>query len=238
MRYPMGFFEISLHFARKVAELGALPFDEALLRYTNLYIRFGLGRAFDPTHPVWQAYLRGLRQANDPLAWTYHFYLAQPEVATPPAASFGCFSYARLEDDKIRLHFHNNEFPEYSPLSKARIGLRLAELTALFAHIKRTEAFPSKVIGASWLYHLDAYRRLFPPNYLATVQESRGLFAFMPLWGQFINHRGGMKEDAVHQFLTHLKQQQSLDTLDSCFPYSVLRLSSAIEEFYHFFGIR
>lgn len=238
MRYPMGFFEISLHFAKKVAELGALPFNDALLRYTNLYIRFGLGRAFDPTHPVWQAYLHGLRKANDPLVWTYHFYLAQPEVTTSPVSSFGCFSYARLEDDKIRLHFHNNEAPEYSPLSKARMEQRLAELTALFTHIKCTEAAPTTVIGASWLYHLDAYRRLFPPNYLATAHESRALFAYMPLWGQFINYRGGMKEDTVHQFLTRLEQQQSLATLDDCFPYSVLRLSSGIEEFYAFFGIR
>jgi len=32
-----------------------------LLDYTNLYVRFGLGRDFDPAHPVWREYLSGLR---------------------------------------------------------------------------------------------------------------------------------------------------------------------------------
>ena len=33
-----------------------------MFEYTNFYIRFGLGRDFDPTHPGWQEYLTGLRE--------------------------------------------------------------------------------------------------------------------------------------------------------------------------------
>jgi hypothetical protein len=43
MPYPRRFFEINLRFAQKVAEVAEPPLDSALLHYTNLYIRFGLG---------------------------------------------------------------------------------------------------------------------------------------------------------------------------------------------------
>jgi hypothetical protein len=75
-------------------------------------------------------------------------------------ATFGCFSYARSSGDRIRLHFQNAETDGHSPLGIERLDRRLADLAALFEHIKRTLRQPLQVVGASWLYNLDAYRRL------------------------------------------------------------------------------
>src|SRR5262245_2631574 len=110
-----------------------MPLSRALFEYTNFYIRFGLGRDFDPDHPGWQAYLTGLRDEVDGPAWTSRYYRSQHATGSPPvAATFGCFSYARLDDHRIRLHFRNAEGDGRSPLALERKSQRLAELAALF----------------------------------------------------------------------------------------------------------
>ena len=85
-------------------------------------------------------------------------------------ATFGCFSYSRLSGDRIRLHFENADTDGHSSLAIERRGQRLADLTGLFGHVKRTLGESVQVVGASWLYNLDAYRRLFPIRYLATAR--------------------------------------------------------------------
>ena len=56
------------------------------MSYTNLYIRFGLGRDFDPAHPTWQEYLAGLHDPDDIAEWTYSFYLKRSDaMAGPPS---------------------------------------------------------------------------------------------------------------------------------------------------------
>ena len=159
MIYAKAFFDLQLQFAQTVTILSGLPLARALLEYTNLYVRFGLGRDFDPAHPAWQQYLAGLLDTNDIGEWTYRFYSARPEAlaAPPTVATFGCFSYARLSGDRIRLHFRNAETDGHSPLAIDRLGQRLADLAALFKHVKRTESQPPQVVGASWLYNLASY---------------------------------------------------------------------------------
>ena len=49
---------------------------------------------------------------------------------------------------------------------------------------------PLRVVGASWLYNLEAYRRLFPASYVATARVLPDRFRHMPLWGQFVNRHG------------------------------------------------
>ena len=239
MNYPQRFFDINLRFARKVAKISGQAFDIALLHYTNLYIRFGLGWDLSATNPIWQEYLDGLHQAEDAIEWTYYFYLKRQRQVAPESlpAPFGCFSYTVLDGNRIRLHFHNDEPPEHSPLSKDCMSQRLAELKRMFACIKQDVSAPTTVIGASWLYNLEAYRRLFPPAYLATAQVGGHDFPYLPLWGQFIDHRGHIKEELVERFIERLDQQQDLKSIEQCFPFQVLHLESGIQEFYRFYGV-
>jgi hypothetical protein len=237
--YAKAFFDLQLQFAEAVARLSGLPLARALLEYTNFYIRFGLGRAFDPAHPTWQEYLAGLQDTNDTRGWTYRFYLTRPHPMVPPdaVAAFGCCSYTRLSNERIRLHFHNGEADGRSPLGIERRGQRLEDLAALFEHVKRTARPPVRVVGRSWLYNLDAYRRLFPASYLATAHVIGHRFQYMPLWGQFVNRHGEIKESMTRQLLDRLERQSSLDGLDQCFPFQVIALEASVLDFYEFYGV-
>jgi len=237
--YAKAFFDLQLQFAHKVTEISGLPLTRVLLEYTNLYIRFGLGRDFHPAHPIWQAYLAGLQGTNDRRDWTYRFYLTRAEaMAGPPVvATFGCFSYALLRGDRIRLHFQNADTEGHSSLGVACLGQRRADLTALFGHVQRTLPEHVQVVGVSWLYNLEAYRRLFPKSYLATARVLRDRFQRMPLWGQFLDRHGGIKQNRADQFLERLDRQSSLENLDRCFPLPVLTVEAPIREFYAFYGV-
>ena len=188
-RYTKAFFDLQLQFAEKLTALSGLPLARALLEYTNLYVRFGLGRRFDPDHPTWREYLAGVQATDNRLEWTYRFYLARSEVpAGPPVvATSGCFSYALLPGGRLRLHFVNAETDGRSPLGIERRAQRLAELGSLFRQVERAQRQPLQVVGASWLYNLDAYGCLFPVSYLATARVLGGRFQHMPLWGQFLD---------------------------------------------------
>ena len=239
MIYAKAFFDLQGVFAQKVTTLSGLPLSRALLEYTNLYIRFGLGRDFDPAQPTWQDYIAGVRDANDLAEWTYAFYVARGgEPAGPPVvATFGCFSYARLGADRIRLHFKNVEASGVSPLVREHSGRRMAELAALFEHVRRSADQPRRVVGASWLYNLEAYRRLFPPAYLATASVMPKRFRHMPLWGQFLDRHGAVKEQMTRRFLERLERQSTMDGLDQCFPLPVLSLDASVQHFYDFFDV-
>jgi len=237
--YAKAFFDLQLQFARKVAALSGMSVPQALLEYTNLYIRFGLGRDFDPAQPTWREYVAGLQTADDGVEWTYRFHSTRAEAIGPPGvvATCGCFSYTRLSDDRIRLHFQNVETEGHSPLGRDRVGQRLADLAALFENVERTQRPPLRVVGVSWLYNLDAYRRLFPPAYVATARVLEPRFRHMPLWGQFLDRHGQIKASPARQFLERLERQSSLDGLGQCFPFQVLTAEASVQEFYGFYRI-
>ncbi len=150
----------------------------------------------------------------------------------------GCFAYARLGDDRIRLHFENAETDDHSsPLGVERRDRRLAELAALFEHVKRTSRTPPRVVGVSWLYNLDAYRRLFPKSYVSAAHVIYGRYQHMPLWGQFVDRRGEVKERMARVLLGRLGRHSRLEGLETCFPFQVLALEALASEFYEFYGV-
>jgi len=218
--------------------MSGMRLERALFEYTNFYVRFGLGREFDCEHETWRAYLAGLRSAADRRDWTYRFYLKDPEATTAPAltATFGCFSYGFQSANVVRLHFINADADGQSPLGVARIERRRAELTAVFKHLKRTVAEDVTVVGISWLYNLDAYRRLFPKVYAASGRVVRRRFRSMPLWGQFLDHRGQVKEALQRRFLRSFAAESTLAQLDDCFPLQAIAVQAPARQFYECYG--
>ena len=237
MTYAKAFFDLQLRFAHRVSVVGRMPLPRALLEYTNLYVRFGLGRDFDPGQATWQQYLAGLGDARDAGEWTYRFYLSRPATSPVVVGTFGCFSYARLPGDRIRLHFQNTETQGRSPLARACLDRRLDDLRALFGNVKRTLGERPTVVGVSWLYNLEAYRRLFPGSYVATARPLGGRFRYMPLWGQFLDRNGEAKEDMAREFVARLERQSSLDALEECFPLQVLGLEASVRDFYGLYSL-
>ncbi len=239
MKFSKEFFDLQIRFACRVAELSGMALEQALLDYTNLYVRFGLGRDFDAGHPIWVDFVTGLVRSADRAEWAYRFFLSHDQCSGPPfvVATFGCFSYAREQNERIRLHFENVEADGRAPLSVERIASRLTELRALFEHVKRTQQGIQRVGGVSWLYNLPAYRRLFPETYLATARIAGQRFRNMPLWGQFIDMHGHVKADAATVFLDRLSRQADVEHLAQCFPLQPLALEAPLPDFYKFHRI-
>lgn len=239
MAFSREFFDLQIRFACRVAELSGMPLEQALLDYTNLYVRFGLGRGFDAEHPGWIDFLAGFRCAADRAEWTHRYFFLRDHRPGPPSAvaTFGCFSYACEQRERIRLHFANAEPAGRAPLGVERIEARLAELRALFGHVKRTEHGIQRAAGVSWLYNLSAYRRLFPETYLATAKVASQRFRNMPLWGQFIDRHGGIRTDAAAVFLDRLSRQADMEHLPRCFPLQPLAVEAPLTDFYKFHRI-
>jgi hypothetical protein len=233
MIHRKDFFGLQLDFANRVSMLARIPLATALLEYSNFFARFGLGRDFDPAHPRWVEYVEGLDRTASPLEWTYDFYRSTlPDIGAPGViASVGCFSYARIAAGSIRLHFHNAEQSGESPLADHRRRQRRHELNALFDLVRSKEDPAVKVVGASWLYNLESYRRLFPPSYIASARQREPSFKGMPLWGQFLDRHGHIRQGQAEVLMQRVSTRPCIDALGACFPYPVLSLEGPAEAF-------
>jgi hypothetical protein len=238
--YPREFCALNLRFARRVVEVSGVSLPEALLRHTHLYMAFGLGRSFEPAAPFWQAFLAGLEQAADPVDYTFQVCCqAQAErPRTMPEVSFGCFTYAVWDGGRVRLHFFRAT-PGQSPLRRAHLPERVAELKALFAYVRACVPPAASVVGGSWLYNLEAYCRLFPAEIIRTaVADQPPETQYIALWGQFLDHAGQVKPDVAGEFLRRLQAARDLPGVLASFPFPVLRLEAPIEAFYRHFEIK
>jgi len=235
--FGKAFFDLQLQFAQNVVRLSGLPLARVLLDYTNLYVRFGLGRAFDRDHPVWLQYLAGLQHTDDIDGWTYRFFLRRPCDVPPPSivATFGCFSYALSTDGYIRLHFQNAEATGRSPLDIKCLAARMEELRSLFQHVDCTQPAMLRVAGVSWLYNVPAYRRLFPASYLESARLAGPRFRNLPLWGQFLDRHGAVRQGMVAPFLACLSCQADMDDIARCFPLQALAVEAPVSDFRDFY---
>ena len=204
MLYPPGLFGLQLTFARKITQLTQRPYQETILNMTALYRIVGLDWSLDPQNPVWQNYLKGLHQIDiDANAdWSYQFYLERADqIPSYDNQHWGCFGYEYWSERcLIHLHFWNLEDSGYGPLSHQRKDARLADLRSMFTHIKRMHPDAIAVHGSSWLYNLEAYRRLFPMEFGLSVRIDAPQLTTRSLWGQFLRHDGGLHEDNSKRF--------------------------------------
>jgi hypothetical protein len=165
------YFDLQLRFAEAVAVTAALPLADAVAQCTNFYRRFGLGRwRGAPIAPEWNKYTAHLMrlETHEPrVAWAQACFAQSPPERLPPGQrQFGCFSCDPPDaDGRVRIHFANSDHDGISPLSRTKSDTRRQELQAMFTYVKHTYADAKAVRGGSWLYHLEAYRRLFPPVY-------------------------------------------------------------------------
>lgn len=225
--YPKGFFEVQLTFARKVAELTERPFADAVLHFTSIYRILGLDWSTDPTNPTWQKYVQALQQDVDAGAQgTYQFYHAMSDsiLHMSDQPHWGCFAYDYLPDQhRVKIHFSNQDFTEYGALSHQRMDVRKAELKAMFTHIQQNHPEAETVIGSSWLYNLEAYKRLFPVAYGQSANAAdRVYYLGRGLWGQFLNHEWQVNEQTAGVFLQRIRVAANMQQCDQSFPYQLL----------------
>ncbi len=240
--YPKGFFEVQLTFARKVAKVTKRPFEDAVLHYTAMYRILGLDWSADPTNPVWQKYVQALQQDVETGAeGTYQFYHAMsdsiPHMSDQP--HWGCFVYDYLPSEhRVKIHFSNQDFTEYGALSHQRMNVRKAELKAMFTVIHEEHPDAEVVTGGSWLYNLQAYKRLFPKEYGQSAKAADKVpYLGRGLWGQFLNHEWQMNKQTAEVFLQRVEVATDIQQCDQSFPYQLLLPKAPITLFYQFYNI-
>jgi hypothetical protein len=228
-----------------MAGRAAVPLAQSLADYTNLQRRFGLGNGgVGPAPAEWLAYvgeMERLSSVEQRLDWTKRFYVTAPEDR-PPANRrfFGCFGCdPPNESGAVQIHFSNRDSADgIGPLSSTKTPRRMAELRSMFGYIR--EAWPDarSVQGGSWLYNLEAYRRLFPSAYGDSRRPppSPVRLGGTSSWGQFLDHREAVKPDLREVFL------RNLETIDThapwlAFPLPALRTSAPIKLFYELYGV-
>jgi hypothetical protein len=240
--YPQRFFALQLDLAQRVAQLASAPIEDAVLRYTALYRILGLDWSFDPGDPVWQAYLGVLRADGPDAAGTHQFYLDRSDVIPrfAPGPRWGCFSYDYYDSMRaVHLHFGNLDEPEPGALSAARKEVRLGELGAMFAAIRREHPDVQSVRGHSWLYNREGYRRLFPPSYLASAMAERPNLQARSVWGQFLQSDWQVNEETARAFEARVMQLSHVheEAVVATFPYRELAVTGPIAAFYQMYGI-
>jgi len=226
------YFELQLRFAQRYAAVADVPLAEALGRCTNLRRRFGL--AGPAGEDGWQRFLREVQgcSRNDDLL---HIVMVTHDRAPPRSPSpFGCFTYDPPDaHGTLRLHFMPEDRHRYSsPLAESALPERRSELRALFMEVRRLHPDARQVRGLSWLYHLQAYRKLFPPAYAASVgPPHRPLhMTGSSTWGQVLDYRQRLKPGIADRVLSGI----DLATVNCpwrAFPLQPLSALGSIEEF-------
>lgn len=237
------YYGLQLALAEALAARRGDCLSDTVRGFTNLHRRLGLGEVTGAApSPEWRRYAEGLERQPDRAArldWTMQALAAAPdEPPQPNKVRFGCFSYDPPEAGVVRIHFNNHDSQDGAgPLARGKIEARRSELTRMFAHLRRTAPEAETVAGASWLYHLEAYRRLFPPAYTAsaTAAGEVGLTGTSS-WGQFLTHTGAIRDDLRQAFLARM---QDLDPEAPwlAFPLRPLRVSAPLAAFYDHFGL-
>ena len=117
------------------------------------------------------------------------------------------------------------------------MGERRRELEHMFGYQGR---FPNAcyVEGRSWLYGTEAYRRLFPEDYVRSrvAMESGTRFQGMARWGQFLDREGNVKPPLKEMFLRNI-ERLDVSRLWEAFPLPAFRVSAPIDAFYERYGI-
>ena len=239
------YFALQLTFARRMAALTGLPLAKAVARYTNFHKRLGLGDGGDdPRSADWLSFvepLSALTSDAEQLAWTVQAFAARlPTPTSKDQTRFGCFACEAPDDQGcLRIHFQNREPGlDHGPLSSQRRAARMAELTAMFGYIRRTHPAARTVVGGSWLYNLEAYRRLFPPEYGASRQTPGGPVRLTgtSTWGQTLDFREAVKPAVRDHVLARL---HDLDPAVPwlAFPLRALKAEAPVEAFYGMYSI-
>lgn len=240
-----GYFALQLRYADALSARAGLPAAEVIGWHTNLHRLFGYGNlSKQPADPAFVALIAEVAAlpAIDRLDCLVEAYAARPYDPWPSdrlrfGPHFAC--EAPTAEGDVRIHFVNRApLPEIGPLAPSQQAERRRELSSMVDHIARTWPHARTVIGGSWLYNTEAYRRLFPAAYVASRQIMTGPRSTSGLshWGQFIDFRGAVKPlvaEALYRNLETLDPQQPWLS----FPFQVMTVKAPFAAFREEYGV-
>ena len=239
------FFGVQLRYADVLSARAGIPLAEAITFHTNFHRLFAYGNlSKKPPDNTFVSLTSEAVAIADPHKRVDLFIAAfadrpfdlWPEDRFPFGPHFAC--EAPNEAGAVRIHFRNRYNRDaVGPLQASNIAQRRAELTEMFAFIAMRWPETKTVNGGSWLYNIEAYRRLFPAEFAASrtpfvgPRSTHGLST----WGQFVDFRGAVKPAVVEAFLRNL---ESLDPAQPwlVFPYQVLTTTALFDAFRREYG--
>ncbi len=237
MNYSKEFFEIQIEFAQKIASITGKSIEDVLLEYTCLYKRFGIQNwNFDKNEIVWQEFLKEFHKSKNKTNAVYEFQIKHAKNKSEKEIFFGCFRYEYSADKKdARIHFSSHG--ESGSLGKANTEKRKEDLRLMCVDIKNKHPEARTISAISWLFNIDACKRIFPPRFTENI-EILEWYKSLAIWGQFLDSKGNIRPETTKRFKTCYLKQDNLSDLLYCFPYKVLSVSSNIEIFYNFYEIK
>jgi hypothetical protein len=228
--------------ARELATKSGLPLSKIGADYTTLFNPY--------VRPDLQTYTDVDSMSDEELVSLIHqgeivHAQGQPPLPYHEYTRFGCFMYhahaGEEEKGRVDIHFSNAELDETGPLGRDKIERRLQELKDVFTELHTNWPEAEYVRGDSWLYNVEAYRRLFPESYLANpeVDTTHEAILTQRTWGQFADDKMGLKKDIAEQFLANIRALEEITPADvrEAMPYQALIVKASIADFYKKYGI-
>ncbi len=222
-----------MEFTQYWARVNAWPF----------LIENNLEWSFEPSTLDWQELCARIKNAEKPDRAAYDLYKRNDQQTDDGMTYFGCFRFDfhtgfQGDTSVIKLHFHNRDYSGYGPLSRERQAERIKDLNNMFISIKQNYPDARVVRGGSWLYNIQAYKRLFPPSSVTNMAvEAIPFPRTSGIWGQFLNSEGEVKREMADGFLTKVNHARTIDQLLQCFDFRILYPSAKVEDFYAHFQL-
>ena len=234
MKLDRDYFTIQVEFAKKLAEVTGQSFFEAHRTRTNFYRRLGFGKSLGASHPGWQEFIAGGEE--DAAERAYNICMTPVHnFETRKKVWFGCFNPEYKPEKKtVFIHFGNKE-KTGSPFDNPE--KRKQDLKEMFTYIKATYPDVQFVAGHSWLYNLEQYKNLFPPEYTEDMKVEEGTSVGQSTWGQFLDRKQKTKPESRDLFLSKLKSTTTEQEVFDTVPLKVLSPQTTIDNFYRHYGI-
>jgi hypothetical protein len=224
------YFAIQAAFAERWAAVTGIPLAQAYLECTTWYHQVGqFGRDFDATNRGWLQLMDRLSRTDDRPRVLHRMAIADRR-ATPDGP---VLDYAwDPERAEVRLNFLGERSSgATSPLAISNREARRHELRELVARAMQEHPNARTIRGRSWLYSLEAYRRIFPPVFLANLAPVAPDLQFLACWGQFLDRKGRVRHESADAFLARLAGADTTAALLSAFPYAMLETRIRIGTF-------
>lgn len=234
------FYDLQLAFAKAVAEHRGMELKEAIRWYAPFLREHALSSDYTEIK-------EGVSLENI----ATHAYLEDTKrplelVEYHPAGGtrFGCSSYTYDEKEHAgKLHFVNAEYDKTGPLSLEKLPQRRQEMRDVIIDLKKSHPDVKAVRGYSWLYNLDAYKRLYPKSFTEALVPAvnradwgRGT----TIWGQFIDSDGNLKHEEASILLKRMSPEHTLEKPEDLLAFPLLkplRAEAPVEDFYKEYGI-
>jgi hypothetical protein len=213
------FFAVQRRFAERWAVLASVPIEAAYLECTTWYRQAaGLGREFDSGHPAWREFVAEVRKAADPDAVVHAAAVRNERNVLPGPVLDWVWE---PEDRSVRIHFLGERSAHAHPLARRHLPERRRELRDLVRHAALEHPEAAWLRGRSWLYALEAYRRIFPEVFVAGLEPHPPDLQFLACWGQLLDGAWRTRTDVASAVLHAVELASTTSDLEAAFPYAM-----------------